>query len=76
MKKKFTLIAVVSLILDGILIFPNVAIAYIDPNTGNIIFQILFPIFTVIATTYLLCKNYLRRKIYYFKEWLRNNFQN
>jgi hypothetical protein len=75
MKKKVTLIVGVSLIFDGILIFPNVALAYIDPNTGNIIFQILFPILTVITTSYLLCKNFIRRKIYYFKEWINSKIK-
>jgi hypothetical protein len=41
---------------------PSTALAYIDPNTGNLIFQILFPIITAIVTGYLLCKNYIARK--------------
>jgi hypothetical protein len=63
---------VVSLVLDGVLTLPREALAYIDPNTGNLIFQILFPIFTAIATGYLICKNAIRRKIYGVIEWLRN----
>jgi hypothetical protein len=41
---------------------PSSALAYIDPNTGNIIFQILFPIITAIVTGYLFCKSAISRK--------------
>jgi hypothetical protein len=41
---------------------PSTALAYIDPNTGNIIFQILFPIITALVTGYLFCKNAISRK--------------
>lgn len=54
---------VVLLLLIMLLAIPSPAAAYIDPNTGNIIFQILFPIITAIATGYLLCKNVIRRKL-------------
>ena len=46
---------------------PSSALAYIDPYTGNIIYQILFPIITAIVTGYLFCKNAIRRKLNYFK---------
>ncbi len=45
-----------------LLAIPSTALAYIDPNTGNIIFQILFPIITAIVTGYLFCKNAIYRK--------------
>lgn len=54
---------VVLIIVSLLLLIPSPALAYIDPNTGNIIFQILFPIITVIATGYLFCKNAIRRKL-------------
>lgn len=42
---------------------PSSALAYIDPNTGNIVFQILFPIITAVVTGYLFCKNAICRKL-------------
>jgi len=50
------------LLLILLLGIPSSALAYIDPNTGNIIFQILFPIITAIVTGYLFCKNAISRK--------------
>ena len=35
---------------------PSIAHAYIDPNTGGYVFQILFPIISLIAAIYLFCK--------------------
>ena len=72
--KRHHVYLVVSLILDGVLTLPKVALAYIDPNTGNLIFQILFPIFTAVTTGYLICKNMIRRKLYGLYEWLHNRF--
>ena len=62
---------VLSIVLDGVFIFPRIALAYIDPNTGNLIFQILFPIFTLATTGYLICKNAIRKKLYSLKQWLQ-----
>ncbi len=73
--KKNIILLIVSLILDEILIMPSIAMAYVDPNTGNLIFQILFPIFTAVTTGYLICKSAIRRKLYACKEWLRNKLQ-
>lgn len=36
---------------------PNLAHAYIDPNTGGYLFQILFPVISMIAAIYLFFKN-------------------
>lgn len=36
---------------------PNAAHAYIDPNTGGYLFQILFPVISMIAAIYLFFKN-------------------
>ena len=74
MKTNFILLAA-ALILDGIFLMPSAAMAYVDPNTGNFIFQILFPIFTAVTTGFLICKNAIRRKLYWCKEWLRNKLQ-
>lgn len=49
-------------LLDLNLMLPGVAGAYSDPNIGSLIFQILFPVITVVSTAYLFCKNYLKRK--------------
>lgn len=57
--------------LEMTLAFPTPAAAYTDPNIGNLIFQILFPIITVLSTAYLLCKNYIKRK---FNSW-KNRFK-
>jgi hypothetical protein len=56
------LLAVV-FVLEVVLGFPARAGAYTDPNLGNLVFQILFPIITVLTTGYLLCKNYIKRKV-------------
>lgn len=53
---------------------PSSALAYIDPNTGNIVFQILFPIITAVVTGYLFCKNAIRRKLNSFKAYLGAKF--
>jgi hypothetical protein len=50
-------------VLEVVLGFPARAGAYTDPNLGNLVFQILFPIITVLTTGYLLCKNYIKRKV-------------
>ena len=54
------------------LILPPVtpACAYIDPNTGNLIFQILLPIITAITTALLFFKNKVRRLYCRIKESL------
>jgi hypothetical protein len=60
-------------ILEAVLGFPSPAGAYTDPNLGNLVFQILFPIITVLSTGYLLCKKYIKRKvtslISHLKDW-------
>ena len=54
---------VVVFVLEAVLGFPARAGAYTDPNLGNLVFQILFPIITVLSTGYLLCKKYIKRKV-------------
>lgn len=49
--------------LEILLAFPTPASAYTDPNIGNLVFQILFPIITVLSTAYLFCRNFIKRKI-------------
>lgn len=45
------------------------AFAYIDPNTGNLIFQILLPVITVITTACLFFKSKIRRLYCLIKEY-------
>jgi hypothetical protein len=63
---------VVLFILTLLLLIPSPAAAYVDPNTGNIIFQILFPIITVVGIGYLFLKNAIRRKLGSLKKRLSN----
>ena len=37
--------------------------AYVDPNTGGYVFQILFPILSAIAAMWLFFKNQMKRTI-------------
>ena len=66
-----TLFLVLTVALEMILSFPDKAYAYTDPNLGNLVFQILFPIITVISTGYLLCKNYLKKKFISLKNRIK-----
>ncbi|MGB8993405.1 MAG: hypothetical protein WCD80_15220 [Desulfobaccales bacterium] len=72
-KSKFGL-EVFFFLLILLLGIPSSALAYIDPNTGNIIFQILFPIITAVVTGYLICKNAIRRKLNSLKARLAAKF--
>jgi len=40
---------------------PSTAHAYVDPNTGGYIFQLLFPALSALATIGVFCKNGIRR---------------
>lgn len=48
------------------------AFAYMDPNTGNLIFQILLPVITVITTACIFFKNKVRRLYCLIKESLKS----
>lgn len=63
--KKSNKVYIVSFVMlvDLIICLPSPAAAYIDPNTGNLIYQILFPVFTAILTFFVICKNKIRNKI-------------
>ena len=60
-----------ALVLDFCLALPSPAWAYLDPNTGNILFQILFPVITFITTALLFFKNSIRRFIVFLKEMIK-----
>lgn len=48
-------------LLSLILLAPALSYAYIDPNTGGYVFQILFPIISAIVTLCLFFKNQVVR---------------
>ena len=75
LKTKLTLKIFFSLL---ILLFaiPSYAFAYIDPNAGNIVFQILFPVITTIATVYIFCKKGIYRMANSAKDWLSRKLFN
>lgn len=62
---------VLALVLYACLALTSPAWAYLDPNTGNLIFQILFPILTFITTALLFFKKSIRRFIVALKEMIR-----
>ena len=41
--------------------YPVEGYAYVDPNTGGYIFQLLFPILSILAAIYLFFKNQVKR---------------
>jgi hypothetical protein len=65
MSKKNALL-LMAFALELVLCFPAPAGAYTDPNVGNLIYQILFPVITALSMGYLFCKKYIKRK---FTSW-------
>jgi hypothetical protein len=57
--------------------FSASANAYIDPNTGGSLFQILFPLFSVIAALVLFFRNQARRlwqkSIEFLRKWFKRH---
>ncbi len=49
------------MILAPVVLFPSHACAYIDPNTGGYVFQILFPVLSAIAGLFLFCRNFIKQ---------------
>ncbi|WP_027184003.1 hypothetical protein [Desulfovibrio inopinatus] len=49
------------------------AYAYVDPNLGNAIFQILFPVLTVLSTVLLVFRNSVRRVFHSIKSLFTRN---
>jgi len=56
------LILAIAFALDMICAFPMPAGAYTDPSVGNLIFQILFPVITVLGMGYLILKDFIKKK--------------
>jgi hypothetical protein len=73
LKPKINLVfpLLLSIMADFMIFLPNPAGAYVDPNTGNLVFQILFPVFTIITTIYLTCKSSARKFFNSVKDRLR-----
>jgi hypothetical protein len=58
----FTKIRVIGFGLIVVFIInPSYAFAYIDPNTGGFMFQLLFPIVSAIGLAYLFFKNQIKK---------------
>ena len=49
------------------------AYAYVDPNTGGYVFQILFPIVSAITAGYIFFKTQIKRAIGRMVEMFRKN---
>ena len=49
------------MILAPVVLFPSHACAYIDPNTGGYVFQILFPVLSAIAGMFLFFRNTIKQ---------------
>lgn len=58
---KLIVIVFAALALNLLLAPTTPAFAYMDPNTGNLIFQILLPVITGITTACLFFKSKIRR---------------
>jgi len=69
LKKNSFLLSVLA--LEMVFCLPAPAGAYTDPNLGSLIYQILFPIITVISIGYLFCRNYIKRRLASLKKRLR-----
>jgi hypothetical protein len=63
-------IAIAAPILLLALVTP--AFAYMDPNTGNLIFQILLPVITGVTTAWLFFKSKIRRLYCLIRESLKS----
>jgi len=54
---------------------PSTALAYLDPNTGNLIFQALLPVITFFLAVYLFFKQTTLKVLHslgdLFKKWFR-----
>lgn len=44
-----------------IISIPAFSFAYVDPNTGGYVFQVLFPIISALGAAYLFFKNHIKK---------------
>ncbi|MEI6260997.1 MAG: hypothetical protein WCR46_13970 [Deltaproteobacteria bacterium] len=61
------------MILAPVVLFPSHACAYIDPNTGGYVFQILFPVLSAIAGLFLFCRNFINSFLCGFSVYFAKN---
>jgi hypothetical protein len=59
--KKSYVLSLFLMILTPVVLFPTTAGAYIDPNTGGYVFQILFPVLSAIAGMFLFFRNFIKQ---------------
>ena len=52
---------------------PAEAYAYIDPNIGGYIFQILFPLLCAVSTILLFCRNGVRKVLAFIRRIFRRD---
>lgn len=57
--------------LACLLALPTPALAYIDPNTGGLIFQLLAPLIAMIASAWLLARDFIRTQFTRLWRWVR-----
>ena len=59
--KKLSVLSLFLMMLASVVLFPSLAGAYIDPNTGGYVFQILFPVLSAIAGMFLFFRNTIKQ---------------
>jgi len=57
------------------LLIAKPALAYVDPNTGGYVFQILFPILSGIAAIFLFFRDQAKRAIHGIVNLVRRTFR-
>lgn len=64
----------ITLVTFYLLFITNKAQAYVDPNTGGYIFQLLYPIFVAIGIGYLFLKKQIKQLFLSFLNLIRKAF--
>lgn len=64
----------ICLIILSLLLFTNDALAYVDPNTGGYIFQLLYPVFIAVGICYLFLKRQIKQLFLSFIHFIRKAF--
>ena len=66
----------IRLIILSLQLPANEALAYVDPNTGGYVFQLLYPIFVAIGIGYFFLKNQIKKLSHNFSSFLRKTLVN
>lgn len=61
---------IAALVLAAMLLHPRLAQAYIDPNTGGWLFQILMPVFTAAMGAWLLLRRWIAERVRRLWWWI------